>query len=167
MHVKEQPQVATPFFAFTPLNRNIRRCNTCCRLLKTCARCFPTSAERFRQTHQGWSMTLAAASKDAGHVRAATIPARSNGAVMHEHACETTHNATSVLCACTWEHRVLESFLGNDANQPIQQRGHSGAQIPEEARLPHQAVLFTTAAPQATPWSLEAIWNTAFVFYGR
>lgn len=98
-HGKEQPQATAPFSAFTPLIGKMRRSSTCCLLLKTCARCFPTSAERFRQTHQGWSMTLAAASRDAGHVRAATIPARSNG-VTHEHACETTANATSVLCVC-------------------------------------------------------------------
>lgn len=66
------------FLAFIQLIHNKRR-NTCCLLLKTCARCFPTSAERFRQTHQGLSMTLAAASKDAGHVRAATIPVWTHG----------------------------------------------------------------------------------------
>lgn len=53
--------------------------DTCCLLLNTCARCFPTSAERFRQTHQGLSMTLAAASREAGQVRAATIPAQCDG----------------------------------------------------------------------------------------
>lgn len=56
------------------IDKDIKQSPTCCLLLKTCARCFPTSAERFRQTHQGLSMTLAAASKEAGHVKAVTMP---------------------------------------------------------------------------------------------
>lgn len=47
---------------------------TCCLLRRTWARCFPTAAERLRQTPQGLSITLATASREAGHVRAVNMP---------------------------------------------------------------------------------------------
>lgn len=77
---------------------------------------------------------------------------------------ESNQRTDSFLHDCTWEHGILEGFLGNNAHQTIQQRGHSWAQIPEETRLPHQAILFTALA-QATPRSLEGTWNTAVVLF--
>lgn len=134
---------------------------TCCLLLKTCARCFPTSAERFRHTHQGWSMTLAAASRDAGHVRAATMPGQGQ-----QRQRDTQRNATCNTYGAdpplTGEHGVLEGFLRDDADQPVQQGGQRRAQIPEEAGLPHQAVLLPALA-QAAPRGLEGTWNAADV----
>lgn len=38
------------------------------------ARCLPTSADRWRHTPQGLSMTLATERSEAGQVRAATMP---------------------------------------------------------------------------------------------
>jgi len=54
----------------------------------------------------------------------------------------------------TCEHRVLERLLGHHADQPVQQGGHGRAQVPEEARLPHQAELLS-AFSQAAPRGLE------------
>ena len=66
-------------------------------------------------------------------------------------------------CPPTWEHCVLECFLSHNADQPIQQRGHGWAQIPEKTWLPHQAVLLPALA-KAAPWCLERTWKIAVVF---
>lgn len=143
--------------------------NTCCLLLKTCARCFPTSAERFRHTHQGLSMTLAAASKDAGQVRAVNMPGQCDvNSWVYCRKGVNIKDGEMMVCflhdhTSTWEDCVLQSLLGHNADQPIQQRGHGWAQILEETWLPHQAVLFSTLT-QAGPRGLEWTWKTAVVF---
>lgn len=104
-------------------------------------------------------MTLAAASRDAGHVRAATMPGqgqqRQRGT--RRNATFSTYGADPPL---TGEHGVLEGFLRDDTDQPVQQGGQRRAQIPEEAGLPHQAVLLPALA-QAAPRGLEGTWNAA------
>lgn len=74
---------------------------------------------------------------------------------------ETLRSAhTAQTPPLTGEHGVLEGFLRDDADQPVQQGGQRRAQIPEEAGLPHQAVLLPGLA-QAAPRGLEGTWNAA------
>lgn len=105
-------------------------------------------------------MTLAAANRDVGHVRAATMPGQGQNNMSTAHSERPTFNTYNTEQPLTGEHSVLERFLCNDADQPVQQGGQGRAQISEEAGLPHQTVLLPALA-QAAPRGLEGTWNAA------
>lgn len=65
-------QVPHPLFPYGPHPQLFP--GTCWRESRMCARCLPTSADRWRHTPQGLSMTLATERSEAGQVRAAMIP---------------------------------------------------------------------------------------------